>query len=1168
MALKVSSTTGGTWATAASWDSVTNTPTLHATTNITHAQNTTIYSNGAVGTGANTTGTFTAPNTTNACTGAVVHNAAVSGSTGGVGTIALALQEWNGSSWDTKVTSSTITGTKLYIYSLGSGINWIRFAFDTPYVFTTTSPGYYRFILIRNNAAITTSPLWAAESTGAAFAFIATDNRTGVPASNDNVMIVGYNRATIITITMGVNTTIGAGSETTVATIAGLRSFNGAIMLGADGILAYGATSTVNLTCTGGIYIYPAGIFQSGDGASTISSAYTHTCTMAQGGVNGNYGIVTINGAKMLFNGALKSSTSLWKTTYVSGTGTSADPLIVADSVNWEANDEIVFGANTLAHCGTTYFIQTVNSGTSYVLSATSGGAAITTPGIGAGFVTTDRIINVQRNIIFTSDNASYGSYMISANGAVLIPDILTSFMTFKWCRFTRGAALTNKCWIINTGTAWFNCDYSVFYGTGTTISTSQVGTPPLRCSFTGVVNYTGLGVFSFSNTSRIDVIDCIGIKSTSMTFSLYASDCTFTRCIAIGAATSRSGFDTQIFTNFNIFTDCEAHLCYYGFSFSTTSALQTITRMLLGTKGKNTICDIVTALTNSYVQQLLNNCSFGSDTRISTNYSGLVNKMYIALQSINLADNHEFYTNAGYFITSSGAMNMKNTSASLSHYANYTAGTGTSGQKILVGANLKINSANYYAGVHTNPTIQVNYDLGTLSTAGVAINSTSTQTINTIFTPTTSNNVLTLTISGMTDAITSTNGDVLWNYLYYNARLYGNVYKTFNYPTIKIDSNTIFIIPSPATNPYIAVTNSATVSGYSEFTIDHSTQTVTITSSTTLNRLYDYSQYDLTLDANMDKAEWFTTLDGVNYTSTYNITLNTGVDLTGGGSINVGALTFTKTGTATYDGIIITSSDRQVHALITGLMAGSRVQIYDTDTSTELYNDIVAGTSLDYIHTWTTDVNVRIRIKYTDASSAYLEYKATGTITNTGFALVANQIIDSVYATNGIDGSTVTECSVSGATIRIYVDDPDNTITFQKVYNWYQYILFTSTGIEDQDANYFYAISAVEYRFNPSMKIINSDVTNALTVMGANIAPTTGTDSIIDNSNGASVVIYSYFPVDASGSLTLLPTIAQKVDDNQASLDLLSNIPDDLTILPTIEQKVDDIQALTMLTL
>jgi hypothetical protein len=219
----------------------------------------------------------------------------------------------------------------------------------------------------------------------------------------------------------------------------------------------------------------------------------------------------------------------------------------------------------------------------------------------------------------------------------------------------------------------------------------------------------------------------------------------------------------------------------------------------------------------------------------------------------------------------------------------------------------------------------------------------------------------------------------------------------------------------------------------------------------------------------------------------------------------------------------------------VSGMVADSRLQIYDLTTDEELYND-VPGTSYSLEKEWSGDLSIRIRVKYTGASSAYLMWETTGTFTSTGLAVTANQVLDTTYATNGVDGSGVTECSVSGATIRIYVDDPDNTTTFQRVYNWYQYILATSGGIAEQDTSYFYAISSVEYRFDPDMKIVNQDTDNPLTITGANIAPVTGSASIIDNTNGASTVIYSFFPVDASGNLANLDApvseAIQRADD------------------------------------
>jgi len=209
------------------------------------------------------------------------------------------------------------------------------------------------------------------------------------------------------------------------------------------------------------------------------------------------------------------------------------------------------------------------------------------------------------------------------------------------------------------------------------------------------------------------------------------------------------------------------------------------------------------------------------------------------------------------------------------------------------------------------------------------------------------------------------------------------------------------------------------------------------------------------------------------------------------------------------------------VSITISGLVSGSRVQIYDTTGDVEIYNDIVNDVELIYPYTYVSRITLGVRVKYTDASSAYLMYETTGAFSSAGASFTANQVVDSVYASNSVDGSSVTECSVSGATVRIYVDDPDNSTNFQRIYNWYQNVLFTEAGINDQSPSYFYAISTVEYRFDPSMQLINEDTVNPLTIVGANIAPTSGSDPIIDNTNGASTVIYAYFPVDGSGIVT-----------------------------------------------
>lgn len=197
------------------------------------------------------------------------------------------------------------------------------------------------------------------------------------------------------------------------------------------------------------------------------------------------------------------------------------------------------------------------------------------------------------------------------------------------------------------------------------------------------------------------------------------------------------------------------------------------------------------------------------------------------------------------------------------------------------------------------------------------------------------------------------------------------------------------------------------------------------------------------------------------------------------------------------------------VDITVNNIIAGSRIQIYDTDSDTEMYNEVVAGTSFTDSITYTGDINVRIRLMYVDGVNAYKWYTATATIASTGFSVNAAQEVNSVYEANNIDGSTVTECSVSGSTIRVYVDDPDNTTSAQRIYNWYQYYLFTEAGIEEQDGTYITATDQTHYIFVDTMKIINSDTANPLNITGANIVPTTGAaTNIFDLTNGASIAL------------------------------------------------------------
>lgn len=73
-------------------------------------------------------------------------------------------------------------------------------------------------------------------------------------------------------------------------------------------------------------------------------------------------------------------------------------------------------------------------------------------------------------------------------------------------------------------------------------------------------------------------------------------------------------------------------------------------------------------------------------------------------------------------------------------------------------------------------------------------------------------------------------------------------------------------------------------VSAYTGIMIDHGTNTITLSSNHTIQEVYDYVYYNLTLNANLSEPEYFTTTDGVTFTTTYSIVNNS--SLTGSGTL------------------------------------------------------------------------------------------------------------------------------------------------------------------------------------------------------------------------------------------------------------------------------------------
>ena len=252
----------------------------------------------------------------------------------------------------------------------------------------------------------------------------------------------------------------------------------------------------------------------------------------------------------------------------------------------------------------------------------------------------------------------------------------------------------------------------------------------------------------------------------------------------------------------------------------------------------------------------------------------------------------------------------------------------------------------------------------------------------------------------------------------------------------------------------------------------------ITITSNHSIQELYDYCQWWATQASNFTYVNPLTTTNGSTYTLNYDLILNGG-NITGTGLISMpGNILTIVSGTTTlpitHNAGIYTSID------LAGIVSGSRVQVYNTTSEIELYNGIVNSTSLTLPLNWTSNQSIRLRATFCNATTAYLHYSTTGIFTNNGLNFLLNQQIDAIYASNGIDGSTVTEYTADYANIQIDVSDSDGTTTVQRMYAWYCYATTTALGI----ANYFGAATAEDpYNYRINTAIIGLQLQNTSTL-------------------------------------------------------------------------------------
>lgn len=279
----------------------------------------------------------------------------------------------------------------------------------------------------------------------------------------------------------------------------------------------------------------------------------------------------------------------------------------------------------------------------------------------------------------------------------------------------------------------------------------------------------------------------------------------------------------------------------------------------------------------------------------------------------------------------------------------------------------------------------------------------------------------------------------------------------------------------------YVSVDEVATAA-LTGITVSGSGNTVTVSSNHSLDDLYAYCQWWGMQISNMDYEIPLVTTNGTTYSSTYEWIINAGVTLTGSGSVDLGsnALTMESGASSSFDWAYLTSKT-WTRLSLSGIVAGSRVRVYNSTGAAEWYNGTVSGTTLEIQKEFTTTQTLDIRVAYVSGVTAKLPWQQTALYGSTGASVLVGQTDDAVYNANGIDGSGVTEFTADYPDVQIDVSDGDGTTTVQRIYAWFSYNLFNDA---DGVRYYFGAITAVDvanYEIDQSVADIKVQNVSAL---------------------------------------------------------------------------------------
>lgn len=294
----------------------------------------------------------TAPNTTDKITG-VFFFVAVVPSTGNI---------------EIEVRESGVSKVSGVCNNADINLGWNYLRFTTPYQFTTTAAGAY-IAYIRKSLANSGSV--ARSATGVLSVLLMTYDSVGAIGASDDAFYMGFHDSgmtPILDVLTGTSNSWGSGTDKSM-TSATQRTLGAALTIGNGATVKLDDTADCSLTLKGSTVVTRGGVLDIRPGASTVSTLEIN-CDVA----DGNYGVMIPSGGtggQVLTAG---SPVAIAKD-YLSGVGTTADPVVTDGAHGFVVDQELVFGWGANYQQNEIRFVKSIPASNQIILSTTIGGA-------------------------------------------------------------------------------------------------------------------------------------------------------------------------------------------------------------------------------------------------------------------------------------------------------------------------------------------------------------------------------------------------------------------------------------------------------------------------------------------------------------------------------------------------------------------------------------------------------------------------------------------------------------------------------------------------------------------------------------------------------------------------------------------------------------------------